>query len=97
VASACGAGSLAATDRPRDRKNAAQLAPIVPAPMTATWRMSALSMISSRASWPGIDGSRRLCLNPGASRGAIRQEVNLAPPRTGSQYVRKSKFTVKCR
>jgi len=38
--SACGAGSLAATSSPRDRKNAAQLAPIVPAPMTATRRIA---------------------------------------------------------
>src|SRR5690242_5691360 len=35
-ASPLGAGSLAVTDMPRDRKWAAQLAPIVPAPITAT-------------------------------------------------------------
>src|ERR1051326_1736759 len=35
-ASPLGAGSLAVTESPRDKKYAAQLAPMVPAPITAT-------------------------------------------------------------
>jgi hypothetical protein len=40
--SACVAGSLAATVSPRDKKTATQLAPMVPVPITAMWRISLL-------------------------------------------------------
>jgi len=63
-ASACGDGSLALTRNPRARKNAVQLAPIVPVPITATWRTSRCCILdlSSRLGRAAAStGMARLC------------------------------------